>query len=108
MHKEDEFIISCARTNLQPVLKARLDDLLHLDLDWQYILQASQQHGVLPLVHHTLHTIQASGTSCPILPELKKQAQATVARNLQMTAMLLKILGLLRSFPTRGRTTITC
>ncbi len=94
MQKEDEFIIGCARTALQTDLKQRLDDLLHMNMDWQYILKASQQHSVLPLVYHTLLTIQPSATSCPILPEMKKHAQATVARNLQMTAMLLKVLKL--------------
>lgn len=94
--KEDEFIVSCSQLALSQRLRQRVNELFGTGLNWKYIVQASHQHSVLPLVYHTLQKLNINTAACPALLELKKHTQAIVVRNLQMTALLIKLLTLFK------------
>lgn len=96
MRKEDELIICCARTVTPHLLTDRIRCLVNEKLNWKYIIQASQQHAVLPLVFQNLHTVCPNSLSDTILQEMKNSCRSTVAHNLYMASMLLKVLTLFK------------
>ncbi len=96
MLKEDALITSCARTVVTPSLAGHIQGLANEPLDWEYIMEASLQHAVLPLVYQTLLKVSPESLPDTILKEMKSHFRSTVIRNMHMAAKLLKILTLFK------------
>jgi hypothetical protein len=48
---EEELLLCCARTRLEPPTAARVSELLEERVDWHRLLALARQHFVTQLVH---------------------------------------------------------
>ena len=54
---EEEMILCCARTFMEPERVERANALSREDLDWAYLLETASRHGVAALVYVNLKTL---------------------------------------------------
>lgn len=66
--------------------------LLQQPLDWDYLLQAAAQHGVLPLLYWNLNAMGSETVPRAYWELLRLRCQTTAARNLLLTQELLALL----------------
>jgi hypothetical protein len=84
---EDKLLFLCSRVCLSEAAKAAAAELVRRDLDWEYVLVASIQHGVSPLFCHGLAQLACDETEhvpARVLRELTKLYEANRARNRRM------------------------
>lgn len=91
MRREDELILLCARARLDSADTIR--QIAASDLDWDYVLEAAQRHGVVPLLCTGLHA--ACRQAVPVLQELDDRYLRNTQRNLLLVRELLAIVKLL-------------
>jgi hypothetical protein len=89
---EEELILACARTRMDPAMADRLRSLLGPTLDWAYVLSVGQRHGVLPLVHWHLKEVPAPLVPVAVRERLKLSFELTGRRNLYLSLQLRAIL----------------
>jgi putative nucleotidyltransferase-like protein len=89
---EDELLLACARTRMDPPTVSRLHALLHGELDWEYILRTARWHGILPLVHRHLRRAEPGLCPAAVLERLEKAFERTQRRNLFLALQLCAIL----------------
>ena len=75
----------------------RIKVLLSEDIDWEYTLQKSQEHSVMPLLYYNLNTTFREKVPESALKKLNKYFHANTGWNLLLTGELLKILDTLES-----------
>jgi Uncharacterised nucleotidyltransferase len=92
---ELELVLCCSRTLSSPTVQARIQDLLHGDLDWNLAFKISQQHGVTQLLYRTLQTFQPQQVPSAVLSYLNFLCRKSVLRSLQLSNELVKVLNLL-------------
>jgi len=94
LRPEDELLLCAARacTNLE--IAARMKSLMQLEMDWKRLLAAARRHGLVPLLYTHLQSTCAEETPESILLTLGRQFMLNAARNLSMTAELVRILAL--------------
>ncbi len=97
LRAEDELLICCARTKVEPEIKEKMITLINEDLDWGYLLQIASRHRLMPLLYYNLNSVCAEDVPDDILKELKDYFNANVRRNLLLTGELIKILKLLKN-----------
>ncbi|MEL7669260.1 nucleotidyltransferase family protein [Methanobacterium sp.] len=97
LRPEDELLLCCARTDVNPEIRDKLWFLIQNKLDWDYLLNLASMHKLLPLLYHNLNFICPEMVPEDILGELKDNFNANVRKNLMMTGELIKILELLES-----------
>ena len=51
---EDQLVIQCSRVKMSDAAINAASELLHQDLDWDYVLSIAVLHGVAPLFHYGL------------------------------------------------------
>ncbi len=93
---EDELLLCCARTRVEPEIKDEILLLVQEELDWQYISQMSSKHRLTPLLYKNLKAICPEMIPLDVLGELKNYYDANVRKNLLMTGELTRILKLLK------------
>ena len=99
LRAEDEIIVICARTVLQPRQQQRLQALASGEIDWDGLVDQALRHRVAPLLYRTLRD------SCPTLPpaavleRLRQVCAATEQRNLLLAMELVR---LVRLFGAQG------
>ena len=103
MRLEDELILACTCQNLSEPKKDRIITMLSGAIDWQYVLQASINHAVSPLVFKSLLTIGPDKLPVLIQNKFRKHYQTNVARNLYVTNILLDIVD---HFKRKGITSV--
>lgn len=87
---EERLLCACARTVLDPPAHMQVQACLVQPIEWAYLQQIAEQHGVAALVYQGM---VASGVTAPSgLPALRAQAQAGTQRSLFLTAELLRLL----------------
>ncbi len=94
---EQRLLLCCSRTSIDAVTSERLDGLLREPLDWNYLLEISQWHGVLPLLYWNLKDSRAELVPPEYLKELRGRFQSNVARNILLTGELSRIVKLFTS-----------
>ncbi len=94
MRKEEELLLCCARTYMPPPTTARLKALLLEDLDWEYLIQIAQWHGVTPLLYHSLKNTCPESVPQEKLKQLREYFQANSCHNVFLTKKLIAILRL--------------
>ncbi len=72
----------------------RIRSLLATEIDWPSLIAASRRHGLMPLLYWHLHSISPDLVPRAVLQELRECFVNNSARNLLLTAELIKILTL--------------
>ena len=94
LRPEDELLLCAARACINPEITARMKSLMQLEMDWKRLLAAARWHRLAPLLYTHLQSACAEEMPESILLELGKQFLLNAARNLSMTAELVRILAL--------------
>jgi len=94
---EDELLLCCARTDVNPEIRDKILSLIENDLDWEYLIGMASRHRLMPLLYHNLNSICPEMVPEDVLGELKDNFNANVRKNLMMTGELIKVLNLLES-----------
>ena len=89
---EEELILGCARTSVEPPEAERLGRLAGQGLDWAYVLDVSGRHGVSPLLYRSLKTLNQNGAPPPIMRQLQEHFYRNLAHNLRLDAELAALL----------------
>jgi hypothetical protein len=89
---EDELLICCARNSIDPKITNRLNDLVKKNIDWQYLIQTAQCHGVTPLLYRSLNNTCSEAVPETVLKTLQEHFEANDRRNLFLTGELIKLL----------------
>lgn len=92
MRPEIELLLCCARTQLTPAQKGRIDRLVQDNLDWQYLLKTAQWHSLTPLLYWQLKAVCPKSVPPEIFSKLAADFTANLQRNFLLTAQLIKIL----------------
>ena len=92
---ELELILCCARTYLEPTTSDRIKQLIQQELDWHLVLQIALNHGVMPLLYHSLNNVCPESIPTSILSQLKQSFNANTRHNLFLIGELVKTLKLL-------------
>lgn len=91
---EDELLLCCARSHVDPKTAERIQNLLQEDLDWIYLIGTAFQHRVLPLLYSSLKNTSLKGVPQVILNQLHSHFHANTQNNLFLTKELLILLEL--------------
>ena len=97
LRPEDELLLCCARIDVNPEIKDKILYLIENKLDWDYLLNLTSRHRLLPLLYHNLNSICPERVPGDILCELKEKFNANIRKNLMMTGELITVLNLLES-----------
>ena len=99
LRPEIELLLCCVDSTVDRAKAERIGRLLRVDLDWAYLLQTAEQHGVTPLLSRSLRTISPHDVPQAILEQLQHHSRTNAARNLFLTD---KLLNILRLFEAHG------
>jgi hypothetical protein len=94
LRPEEEVLLCCARVRMDTQTGARMRSLLQGEIDWHCLLAAARWHGLMPLLYWHLHALCSDLTPGPVLAELRARFVNNNARNLSLTAELIRILKL--------------
>jgi hypothetical protein len=75
----------------------RIKTLIGEAIDWDYLFQIAQPHGLIPLVYWNLNRTCPEAVPIAALRRLRRYFRANASWNLRLTADLLKLLDLLKS-----------
>lgn len=92
LRPELELLLRCTRPNLDPARSGRIQELLHEELDWLYLLQCAQAHRLLPLLYWNLKTACPAAVPPAVLHQLRDYFHTHARFALMRTAELLKLL----------------
>ena len=92
---EIELILCCARTHINSATVERIKSLVEQDINWEYLLQIANWHGVMPLLYWSLKNTCPESIPQAQLDYLRKVFQANSYRNLVLTQQLLQLLSFL-------------
>jgi hypothetical protein len=103
---EWKFLLACARTGLREEELQTVTALIADGLDWNCVAKTSFNHGVTPLVYHSLcrsrpSTSRLKNAGTEVIPreflvQLQNQFYANTAHNLYLTEHLLGLLNLFK------------
>jgi hypothetical protein len=89
---ENQLLLCCARTTLDPGIADQIRSLLREEIDWAYLLRTSGRHGVAPLLYRSLNATNTEGVPQDVMGRLRERFHTNSRRNLFLTAKLLEIL----------------
>jgi hypothetical protein len=92
-HPEDELLVRCARVSRPPEGDRRIEALLQEALDWDYLLKAAGEHGILPLLYWHLGDGFKGLIPETVLDRLRDDFHVNKLRNLLLAGELLKLYG---------------
>ncbi len=92
---EHEVLLSCLHAFVNAVTETRLRNLLATDFAWDYFFQLARRHSVVPLASARLLQYAPDLIPAAELSRLKRHYQENTARNLILTAELVRIIELL-------------
>lgn len=97
LKNEDKILLLCARTHLNKEIRSKLKQLLHQNIDWNYLIQISYEHMVTPLLYRNLNSMNHDSVPEEVIIRLKKVFEENIINNLQLLWELLKILELFKT-----------
>lgn len=97
LRPEDELLLCCARTNVNSEIKAKILFLVQNKLDWDYLLDLTSMHRLIPLLYHNLNSICPELVPEDILKKLNDIFNFNIHNNLLLTGELITILDKLES-----------
>lgn len=78
-------------------ISERMRSLLRCDLDWQYLLEMADRHGVIPLLHYHLNSIAAETIPPQVISQLRNDNEKNTKQSLFLTGELIKLINLLEA-----------
>jgi hypothetical protein len=91
---EQELLLCCARTHIDPPTSERIQSLPTKDLDWQCLLQMAQHHAVTPLLYWNLKAVCPEAVPPEQLQKLQSFFLCNSQRNLSFARELIRLLQL--------------
>lgn len=96
LRPEHELILSCVRAHqASPVsypIVERIQSLTQQALDWDYLIDQANSHGVVPLLYAKLKTLCPEALVHPAAQPLQELAYKMVQRNILLTGELVQVL----------------
>ncbi|MGF1574966.1 MAG: nucleotidyltransferase family protein [Cyanophyceae cyanobacterium] len=93
---EMRLLILAARTQITDTTATELQHLAQQSLNWTRFIQLAHDHGVLPLVSHTLYRCQPQGLPVDMQNLLQEKTQDRICRNLYLAQELVRVVRLLQ------------
>jgi hypothetical protein len=90
---EDELLVCCARIQMDRATEDRIRALLQGKLDWRRASDAARRHGMRPLLYWHLRSQFFELVPSQVMSELRERFDLNRARNLSLSAELIRILG---------------
>ena len=94
---EEQLLLYFARVSMNPEMVERVKDMLRGNIDWGVLISAAELHGLRPLLCRHLNSLCPELVPKDVLAGLYKHFMMNAARNLGLTAELLRILALFES-----------
>ena len=94
---ENELLICCARSCLDPERAERIVALVRQGINWDYLIRAAIHHGLLPLLHSHLSSTCPRDIPDAVFDQLKEHSQNNSRYNLLLTGELIKLQTLFQS-----------
>ena len=91
LRPEVELLLCCSHTQTDPVRQARIHTLVQQELDWDYILERSSYHGILPLLDRQFQSIDSASIPPAIIATIHSNFNNNFHYNLRLTVELLKL-----------------
>ena len=91
LRPEVELLLCCSHTQTDPVRQARIHTLVQQELDWDYILERSSYHGILPLIDRQFQSIDSASIPPAIIATIHSNFNNNFHYNLRLTVELLKL-----------------
>ena len=87
---EDQLLLCCCRVELSDAARARAAQLAQRRLDWAYVLSASIEHGIAPLLYRGLQQVEAARQAVPlaVFNRLRQLYEGNVKRSQRLAAVL--------------------
>jgi hypothetical protein len=97
LRPEDELLLYCARSVVDPKTEDKIKHLIKTDLNWDYLLTVASKHKLRPLLYWQLDSTGWEHVPNETRMDLKDFFHQNLRRNLLILGELLKILDLLKS-----------
>lgn len=81
---ETRLMLCCTRTEVDTSLKHQIQELLRLPLDWEYLIEQSRYHEILPLLYYNLNKFHRQDIPETALTILKKSYYFTLTKNMRL------------------------
>ena len=94
-NSEVQLILACARTTIDEATAARIKSLLTGKIDWTYLLNKANKHGVMPLLCRSLEHTFPELVPYEVLDSLRGAFRRNAFKNLLRTKELLSIVEML-------------
>lgn len=88
---EEELILCCCRIKLEADNKEKIESLIKLGIDWNYLVKLASIHRLIPLLYWHLKSLDLE-TEPPIMSDLKSAFQMNASKNLLFLGELFKII----------------
>lgn len=96
---EHELLLCCARTSLDQETQCRVEELVRVELNWDYVLRTAEQHGLIPLLCSNLTNKPYSrAVPAALLSHLQDRFRRNAISNLLLTSEMTAVLSLLNSW----------
>ncbi len=92
MGKEINLLLCCTHKEVATSRKEQTQPWLQKGIDWTYLIELAQGHGMIPLLYRTLKTNFAEWVPPAILEELNRRYLWNLRSSLFLTGELLKLL----------------
>lgn len=93
---EIELLLSCVNPEINDATSAAIKTLVKQNIDWQYLTQTADRHGVLSLLYSRIKNICPEAVPELILKQWRYSFQSIAQRNLFLTSELINLLKLLK------------
>ena len=94
LRPEVDLLLLCARAHLDEQQRQRIHDLVSQNLDWDYLLQLADRHGLQPLLHWHLTAVCPNTVPKEPQQHLRVAFQRVSALNILLTHELQKLIAL--------------
>jgi hypothetical protein len=94
LRPEVDLLLLCARAHLDEQQRQRVHDLVSRNLDWNYLLQLADRHGLQPLLHWHLTAVCPNTVPKESQQNLRVAFQRVSALNILLTHELQKLIAL--------------
>lgn len=91
MTNEIQLLLYCASTQINTQRTEQISQLLQQELNWQYLLNTAQEHGVTPLVYSQLKSTDSELVPPEVRQKLSSTFNTNACHNLALTSELCKI-----------------
>ena len=88
---EKSFLLLCLRPRTDRSHLTQIHELLENPLDWEYLYNFAEYHGLAPFFYHQLNKLDLDNLPLDFLKRLKRSYQKNVARSIVLTDELVSL-----------------